>query len=149
MQQVVRNDSELHTEKVGSRLWGRSCSILFPKSGGRYRYNRKNRCRKTCNSKLFHRKKAQAKFPLFRDRFLHLLRRILPGTPRSIDLLRGQSSSAYFRRLLRGRNSSLQYVPSVARSTKIYKEKLMKNADARIQALQYIDSVGSFSWLTH
>ncbi|MCJ1349989.1 hypothetical protein MMC31_008232, partial [Peltigera leucophlebia] len=80
---------------------------------------------------------AHAKFPLFRDRFLHLLGQILPGTPRSIDLLRGQSSSAYFRRLLRGRNSSLQYVPAVARSTKIYKQELLENFDAKLQAPQY------------
>ena len=100
-------------------LWGRRLLDSFSRSGGKYRYNRKNRCRKTCNSKPF----SIVKRPMpnsrsFCDQFLHLLRPILPGIPRSIDLLRGQSSIAFFGRLLKGRNSSLSYVPAVARSSK-------------------------------
>lgn len=34
------------TERVGSDSGGKSCSILFPRDAGKYRFDRQNRCRK-------------------------------------------------------------------------------------------------------
>ena len=62
------------TEKVSSRLWRRSCSILFLEIGGKYRYNRKNRCKKICNSKLLsHLENTEFRFPVKAHPILHLL----------------------------------------------------------------------------
>ena len=50
-------------ERVGSRLWWRSCSILLSRKMRKYFDNKKNRCKKTCDSKpLSHSKNTE--FPI-------------------------------------------------------------------------------------
>ena len=84
-------------ERVGFGLWGESCSIFFSREAGKYKYNRKNICTKTCNFKpLSHHKTLATNSAQFPSRFLG-----------STDLLKGH--------------------PAVARSTNIYMEKQMKN----------------------
>ena len=75
---------------------------------------------------------------------LHHLRLIPVSVPRSIVLLRGQSSSACFppaNRPVERSNLVLAVRPAVrpavAHPNQIYKQKFMKNADAKLQAPQY------------
>ena len=115
----------LQTEKVGSRLWERSCSILFLEIGGKYRYNRKNRCKKICNSKLLsHLENTEFRFPVKAHPILHLLWPNFVWILRLIDLLRGLSSS-------------LQCASAVACPNKTNKEKFIENSNAKLQPPQY------------
>ena len=79
---------------------------------------------------------------------LHHLRLIPIGDPRSIVLLRGQSSSACFppaNRPVERPKLVLAVCPAVALAMRpavpdpnqIYKRKFMKNADAKLHAPQY------------
>ena len=100
-------------EKVRFGLSGRKLLDSFSRSGGKYSSNRKNRCRKICNSKpLSHRENPQFKISSQSTHHATNSAPIKANCSRnsSIDLLKGQSSS-------------LQYVPAVARPYKIYKGK--------------------------
>ncbi len=74
-----------------------------------------------------------------------MLRQILVGVPRSIVLLRGQSSSAYFQpvkrpverlKLVFAVHSAVHPAmrSAMAHANQIYKHKLMKNTNAKLQA---------------
>ena len=73
--------------------------------------------------------------------FLHHLKPIPVSVPRSIVLLRGQSSSACFppanRPVERSKFFFAVRPAAVARPNKTYKQKLMANADAKRQDPQY------------
>lgn len=75
---------------------------------------------------------------------LHLPRPILPGIPRSINLLKGQSLSSYFPWLLLLREVEIcpcsSYVSAVAHShfAKIYKQELLENSDCQTPVLHKV-----------
>ena len=81
---------------------------------------------------------SRSKHTLMRP-VLHLLRLIPVSVPCSVNLLRGQSSSACFPPANRPVERSKFFPamrPAVRHPNRIYKQRFMKNADAKLQAPQ-------------
>ena len=152
----MRYYHSMDNERVGSRLWCRSCSILFSRSSGNTLIIRKTDAGKHAILSHF----PMAKTPNSNSRsrhnpmrlILHLLWPIPIGILRSMILLRGQSSCACFppanRPVVRSKlvlavcpavapamRSAMH--PAVPHPNQIYKQKFMKNAGAKLQAPQY------------
>ena len=83
---------------------------------------------------------SRSKHTLMRP-VLHLLRLIPVSVPCSVNLLRGQSSSACFPPANRPVERSKFFPamrPAVRHPNRIYKQRFMKNADAKLQAPHYL-----------
>lgn len=131
----------LNTERAGLDFGERTSSIHFSKSDKKYRSKRKKRYSKICNSKLFsYKENIQSRYI-----FIHLLSQIPVGVSSFISLLGGQSSFAYVLPVHWLVKRSKQVItvrfvihfaisPTMTHPNQIYKQKFMKNANAKLQA---------------
>ena len=143
-------------ERVVSRLWWRSCSILFSRKMRKYIANKKNRCRKTCNYKpLSYGKNTEFEFPVKAQLHAPNSAPTITNSHRNSSLNDLVERSKFFcmfsaanRPIMRSKlvlavhsavvpamRSAMR--PAVRHPSQIYKQKFMKNADAKLQAPQY------------